>query len=221
MLSKPREEDKQKERQGETVETDILKRVIRENWKASVGGVERLNKGAVTAYDEHAQNMRKLLNTLDYEIISMPNIVSNTKRMQKDEIAAYLAAIEALAVGYYDLLDKELTSLVMIGLSYKAKDISTMLKYLASLTAEIEARVNAYKGRATRESRRLDLLYAELKQNESSIMRIFKRKRITSLRDRAGRRTSRFNKLNVKVQRYSDLLNDVKARSKQGSKKAA
>jgi hypothetical protein len=224
MLEKPHgetraaEEDRANQVQNSTVEADILKQVIRENWRAGLGESIKINKAVAGIYDEHAAAMRKMLNSIDYELHSMPNIVTNTKKMRKDEITLYLSSIEAIALGYYDMLDTDLTNLILIGLSHKAKDLKTVSKYLTLLTAEIERRINAYKGRATRESTRLDALYGELKVNEKGILRIFRRRKITRLRGRTNTRAFRLTRLRVKENKYSELLANVKQKAARGQK---
>ena len=87
--------------------------------------MEKLKSRQIIATIEgHAANMQRILDSYDYEIFCMPNIVSASKTMTGEDFDTYLKFIESIATGYYSVFDKDLTTLILVGLTYKARNLS-------------------------------------------------------------------------------------------------
>jgi hypothetical protein len=213
-FNKHRHENALQPVENNTFGADILKSVIRENWKERIGTSEKLNKAMLNALDEHVNSMRVLLNTLDYEVLGMPNVVVNSKKMQRTEVAAYLAAIEAMAYGYTNLFGRELTNVIMIGLSYKAKDLNTASNYMGLLTNEVEKRAGSYTVKIGRESKSLERTSIQLRRAQSGLLRFFRGKKMIRLRKKIQKSSTSINRLKMKRSKYTDLLDGIKEKSK-------
>ncbi len=199
--------------EASTFEDNILKSVIRASWKDSLATGSAAKETAFSL-DEHASRMRLLLNNAyDYEIASMPIIVANAANMNAEELRGYLAHLEAFALGYGSLLGQELTNLIMLGLPRKARDRRSAARYTSLLVKELEGKRAAYLVRAAREEEASNRATSTLIEQSSGILRFFRRSRITSLKRRVAKTTSRRRSLETKAQRYSYLLDRVKERS--------
>ncbi|MCL5419343.1 MAG: hypothetical protein M1354_00490 [Candidatus Marsarchaeota archaeon] len=204
--------DSERRQQSDTFETDVLKNVIRENWRDDVKTREAVRE-LLFSLDEHATNMRKMFGAYDYEIFGMPVIVSNTVHMKPEEARQYLAHLEAIATGYRNLLGGDIANLIMIGLPRKAKDLRGASRYTTLLVKELERRHFAYRKRMTRESMALDGLARKLAESNSGILRFFRHGRIMRLKDRKSRRLSRMAKLETGMSRYLYLLDMVREKT--------
>ncbi len=196
----------------DTFEGNIFKDVIRESWKERVAQ-KRTGSELMSELDEHAVSMRKLLNTYDYEIASMPVVVANSAHMNRAERREYLSNLEAIAIGYGNLLGPELTNIIMLGLPRKAKDNRAVSRYTSLLLKELEKRHGACSRRVSVEGRAAERATARLIAHGSSIFRFFRRRRIATLKRVVERRSSRIKKLETRAQRYAYLLERVKERS--------
>ncbi len=206
-------DESQRAGQSNTFESDILKSVIREAWKEELGK-GKPSKELMHHLDEHASSMRKILNTFDYEIASMPLIVSNAMRMSHGELAGYLSHLEAIATGYSSVLGPEITNLIMLGVPRKAKDAKSAREYSASMISMIERRHGRYASRIARENKAIGRISEELSRNNSNvILRLFKKGRIVELKRDAKMRFSRLSRLESGAARYVQLLDAIKEKS--------
>ncbi len=190
----------------------ILKDIIRQTWKEGVG-VRKDSKEAVTDLDEHVLNMRKLLNGYNYEARGMPLVAANSSRMSKEDRRQYLANIEAIAIGYGNLLGSDLTTLILLGLPQVAKDHGSASRYTSILMNDLENRQHAYRRRVIREGVEVEKAATKIVRHSSGILRFFRRGKITVLKKGLERRSSRIRKLEAKADRYYYLLQKVKERS--------
>ncbi|MEM0201284.1 MAG: hypothetical protein QXD23_02660, partial [Candidatus Micrarchaeaceae archaeon] len=144
-------------------EGEALRRVIKETWRGKL--LENSDpKSAISLQllDEHVAKMEVLLKNLDYEAICMQNIISNSKHMTTPELRSYLTFIEKLAVGYQNIFTPEITDIILIGLTSKARDLRSIKKYHELLIYGIENKVNSYGTRINKEEKALNQIAHEL-----------------------------------------------------------
>ncbi|MCL5100768.1 MAG: hypothetical protein M1122_02340 [Candidatus Marsarchaeota archaeon] len=191
---------------NDTFEKEILDRVIKENWRGKAQNVDQ----SVAILDTHAAGMRKLLNTFDYEVLCMPNIILNSKNMTKTELSSYLSLLEALAIGYKHKLDNEFVNIFMTGLTLKARNAQSVTKYLDYFIQDMEKKANYYHTRADKEKGAADNIAVELEKREASLLKFLKKREIKSLRSRFKRKTLKARKFSTKEKTYASIISRVK-----------
>ncbi len=199
-------------RANDTIEVNTLNKLLKDSWRANLEDQSRLNKHPLSVFEDHALNMRDLLNAYDYEIFSIPNIISHSKQMSKGEIKAYISSLEAIAFGYRYKFDSELTNLLLTGLTLKAKDFKTIARYYTSLLDDLERNLARYQKELGKENKKFDTLVVELKSNESSLLRFLKKKRIVLLRRVIARRTIKIKRIQKRAVRYEWLIKTMSSK---------
>lgn len=193
-----------------TIEKDILRRVIKESWRGKMSDSEKGNTQVLAVLDDHAFKMGKLLETLDYEILCMPNIIANSKHMSKNELIAYLAFLEAIATGYKYRYDNDFINIFMAGLTLKVRDLRSISKYFNYFVSRLEARLDYYRLKAEKEGANLKALTQQLAREEAGVLRIFKRGKIHLMRIVVSGKSRRVERLNKHTSRYNRMLVHVK-----------
>lgn len=192
-----------------TIEAEVFKRVIKENWKSKVNAES--SKQLIAMLEEHAAKMQSLLGSYDYEIISLPYLIASCKKMAKSEATRYLRLLEATATGYKQRFSNELVVLLMLGISLKAKDVDSVKKYYDLFITEAEAELASCSTSMGTEHRKLESTAMRLRYEESSIInRLFRKKRLVSIRKKVEKRAVKVKKLQAKRSRYSGLISSVK-----------
>jgi hypothetical protein len=211
-LKKEQEEIQREMTPAETFEAGILKNVIRETWHGDSRSKGAGDKQLMWQLDLHANNMRSILNSLDYEISAMPMVASNTAKMNKDEVRAYLTHLETMASGYANLLGKDLTNVLMIGISRKANSLQSLTYYTSLLFDRIEKRQSACAKRVARENSGIERVSREIAlHNSSLISKLFRKRRMATLSKSMTVRNRRAGRLLGKEARYAALLSRLKA----------
>ena len=170
---------------GNYIAADLLRNVVRRNWRSKLSGMEREKEAALAdELESHLKNMSAYVDQIDYEVFCMPNIISHSRLMQQGEMRKYLGIIESMACGYSDWLGKDLTGIAMIGISSKAKNAKDLEKYHKGLSHRYESKMANLNAIIERHSTSIGKLQSKLKKEERSLFAIFKRKRLTRLRSR-------------------------------------
>ncbi|MEM3839123.1 MAG: hypothetical protein QXF01_00900 [Candidatus Micrarchaeaceae archaeon] len=199
---------------ADTFEGSILKNVIREAWKEGLSSQkEKDPKGRMYELDEHALNMRRILSSYDYEIAGMPAVVANTSKMSREERRRYLSLLEAIAIGSVHLFSPDFANLIMLGVPRKVRDPHAASRYTSMLVKRLENRHNRYKNRIATEKASLQSASVKIAKHNSSILRFFRKRKITSLKRVIEIRSSRMRKLEARLDRYSYLLQKIKDKS--------
>ncbi len=162
--------------------SDTLKTIIRQHWKETLDGIDKSkSKTIAMELETHISSMNSVVDPMDYEAFCIPNIIQHSKHMSKEEFSTYLRLIESMAIGYSDHLGKELTNLVLIGVTSKGRSATSAERYLALLLKDINNRANYYQLHINKRSRHVYALSSRLRAHQSSILRVFKRRRIRHL----------------------------------------
>lgn len=191
----------------------FLKDVIRRQWYDAIGTDKVKSHATAAEIDLHIANMNALIDPLDYEIHCIPRIVSHSKQMQKEEFARYLKQIEALATGYSSMLGKELTGLLLIGLTTKARSTKGVEKYHKMLSDEIDGKIQLYGTRIERRKVRIDRLSLKAVSYRRGIFSFFRRGKVLMLNKRIYSTTRRVEALNKKFDRLNGIKMSMKAKA--------
>lgn len=187
----------------ETFEEGALKNVIRASWEHDLAGIEKLrSKQMIAQLESHAHNMSSILNTHDYEFYAIPNILAHAKHMSRNDFSSYLSTMELIAHGYSGILDKELVSFILIGMSHKAKTSASLAKHYDKVMSDIDGRIDYYNRVIDGHTKVLGKINYALNMTQSSFLRFFFRGKIVKLRRLASMREGRIKRIASKRERY-------------------
>ena len=162
--------------------SETLKTVIRQHWKEKLETLDKSKSKHVAAeIESHLSNMHSIIDPIDYEAFCVPNIIQHSKHMPKEDFAAYLRIIESMAVGYSEHLGKDLTNLILIGVTAKGRSVPSAERYLAMLLNDVSKRANYYQIHINKRNKSVYALAGRLRAHNSSILRIFKGRKIAVL----------------------------------------
>lgn len=198
-----------KSEENHNMEHEAIKKIVRENWQKEIH--EKKNARELMGLLEgHAQNIRNILGSLDYESTCMGNITANAKFMKSSEVKEYTRIIEALAVGYSYTYSKETLALLLSGLTQLSRDAKAARKHLDLFIETAKKRELISSGRAEKLKANQELLLFELKNNEASIFRIFRKRKILLLRRRIDRLGKSVNRHGERAKRYMAITRRVR-----------
>lgn len=188
------------------LENIAIRNVVQESWRSKV----KHDKHLLDLIDDHASNMQKLLGNAEYEIFCIHNLIANTKNMSRSEVKGYIKIIEGLGYFYNGKLGRDLTSTLLTGLTFKAKNLDSLGRYYKSMVNEIDSRIRRYEGRASNENRKLEDLTLDLRFNESGFLsRIFKKGKIEQLKTRINARKRRLDRINSRIGKNRKVMDSV------------
>lgn len=191
-----------------------MKNVVRQHWETKLEAIDKTKSKEVAAViDAHLNNLTPLVDQLDYEIFCIPNIVSHSKHITKDELSVYLRYIESLAMGYSSTLGKELTSLVLIGLTSKARNMASAQKYYTTLSEAIDAQAKVYESKIGKRKRRVVVISSRMQKYNSSLLRLFRQGKIKALGRKLNLTTREIEALTLKLQTFSNIKASMKERA--------
>lgn len=194
---------------NETIEKNILRKVIRESWHQKTGE-NNVDAKITQVLDEHAAKMESLLGSFDYGALCMPNILQNSKRMSYKELVAYLSLLESLGIGYKHWFNSEFANIFLAGLIMKARDTNAITRHLNAFMTGIEKRMNYYKLKSEKENKNLDALIIEYEARNSGLFKFLRKREVNLLRRMITSKTRRIKRLSKKKERYSGLVAKVK-----------
>lgn len=187
--------------------SETLKTIVRQHWKDKLTEVEKVKgKHLSAALDIHVANMNAILDPLDYEAFCIPNIIQHSKHMQKEDFSTYLKLIESIAIGYSNHLGKDLTGLILIGVTSKGRSVGSAERHLEMLISSLNGRVAHYQSRINTRSKRMAMMSARLRLHQSSILRFLKKRKINLLTKKITLTNREVQILNQKVEKYNVLL---------------
>lgn len=198
---------------NETFEKGIFRKIVRENWKNKISESSS-NPKATHLLDEHAARMESIFGTLEYGVLCMPNIISNSKKMSEKELSVYLSSLEAIGIGYKYRFNSELTGILLAGLALKARDANSILNHLNGLTTSLEKKCQHYGRIADREIMSLESLTAELEKKDSGMFRFFRRGEVAIIKRLIEAKSGKIKRISRKREKYSGILIKVKGSSK-------
>lgn len=187
--------------------SDTLKTIVRQHWKDKLVEVEKTKgKHIAVALDAHVANMNSILDPIDYEAFCIPNIIQHSKHMQKEDFSTYLKLIESIAIGYSNHLGKDLTGLILIGVTAKGRSVGSAERHLGTLVNNLNGKVAYYQSHLRKRSRRIEIMSSKLKIHQSSILRFLRKRKINVLTRRITLTNKEVQILNEKVAKYNALL---------------
>ncbi len=193
-------------------ETDILRKVVKDSWRGKLLDEKTEPHGSATIQllDEHAARMEVLLKNLDYEAICMQNIIGNSKHMSIPELRSYLAFIEKLAVGYQHIFTTDITDIILIGLTSKARDLKSIKKYHEKLVSGIEKNLTTYTSKSSKEERVLNQIATELHKKNKGIFKFMRKGEITLMQKVINSKKRKLNRYSKRINNYSQLISKLK-----------
>lgn len=203
-----RKEDKQHEHSDDTFEKSILRKVVKESWRNGI--TDAAHKSVSDMLEQHATRMEKLLGTFDYESLCMPSVTTNSKKMSRNELIAYLSFLEALAVGYKHRFNSDFASIFLAGLAMKARDFHSISRHFDFLMSGLEKRLQYYTSRSEIENKDLSEMLTELEKRESSFFKFFKQGEIFLLRKMIHGKTKQVRIFTKRSGAYSTIILKVK-----------
>ena len=193
--------------------SNFFKNVVRQHWEGKLATMDKTKSKHVAAeIESHLSKMNPHIDKLDYEIFCVPNIIAHSKHITKEELQDYLKLLESLAVGYSSTLGRELTSLVLIGLTSKARNSASAERYYKSLTGYVQGRVTRYESAIDRKRKRVHGLSMLLQREQSSLLRLFRRRRIQVLSKKIDVNIKDIEALTMKLQTYSNVSVSMRER---------
>lgn len=188
------------------LENMALRNVVQDSWRSKV----KHDKHLLDMIDDHAANMNKLLGNAEYEIFCIHNLIANTKNMTKAEVKGYIKIIEGLGYFYNIKLGKDLTSTLLTGLTFKAKNLDSLGRYYKGMMNEIDTKIKKYENKATGENKRLEDLMLDLRINQTGFFnRIFKKGRVEQIKRRIDSRKRRLDKINMRIGKHKNMMGSV------------
>lgn len=189
---------------------ETLKTVIRQHWKEKLTEVEKSKGKHLSAeIDNHLANMTAIMDPIDYEAFCVPNIIQHSKHMQKEDFSAYLRLIEAMAVGYSEHLGKDLTNLILIGVTSKGRSVGSAERYLGLLLTDINSRMTYYQNHINKKSRGISIMSGRLRAHNTSVLRFFRKRKIRVLSRRIDYRTKELETLQGRLQKYNGIITKI------------
>ncbi len=194
--------------------SEMLKDVVRQHWHQKLDGTDKAKvKALANEIDIHLANITNVVDPLDYEIFCVPNMISHSKHMSRDEFDKYLRLMESMAYGYSSVFGSDVAGLALIGISSKAKNVSGVERYHKLLSAHVESKIKTYHSKIEKRKRHVDGLYFRVRTHERSILRFFRRGRISKLTRRIDYGIRRVESLNYKFDKFNGIYRNLKLRS--------
>ncbi len=192
----------------------FFRNVVRQHWEGKLASLDKAKSKHVAAeIDNHLANMNPLVDKLDYEIFCVPNIIAHSKHISKDEFRDYLKLLESMALGYSSTLGRDLTSLVLIGLTSKARNPASAEKYFKALSSDVQSKVYRYESAITRKRKKVYGLSRVLQKEQKGILRFLRRRRISAVNKRIEYRIKEIEGLNLKLQTFMNVSAGMKEKT--------
>lgn len=178
--------------------------VSREEWAARIGGQEK-----VYLLEDHISNMKGLLSDLSYETYCADKLIDNTSRMGRDEAEKYMGRMESLAYFYSKTLSKDIARVIITGLVLRARDLESVEKYYNSMVYGLRAKALKRSKSVSIYEFRLNTLHAELKRENSGFFRLFKKKKIVALDNKARKLEAVCAKKQSELKKVDELISRI------------
>ncbi|MDE1834310.1 MAG: hypothetical protein KGH64_03150 [Candidatus Micrarchaeota archaeon] len=195
---------------------DALKNVIRQHWMEKLDVLEKAkgSKHVSVALETHLSNMAAITDPIDYEAFCVPNIIQHSRHMGKEDFDTYLKLLESMAIGYSNHLGKDLTGLLLIGITSKGRSISSARRYHTILVNEIGGKVSKYQERINRKTKTIETMSKRLQLHQRSIFRFLKKRKITALAKKINAKHSKMDYYKQRLDQYNAMLIKIKETAK-------
>jgi hypothetical protein len=198
-----------------SIDNAILMNVVRQHWENKLEGMDMMKSRHVSSeIDLHLSNINGIIDKLDYEVYCVPSIVSHSKHMQTNEFREYLRLIESMAIGYSAVFGKDITGLILIGLTSKARNVGSAEAYFAGLSDRLSSKLKIYDALIKKHKEDSDSLSREFIRHKSSIFRFIRKKHIYELKSRMDAKAKKLRKLNNKAERINNVRIRLSMRAK-------
>ncbi len=188
----------------------MLKDIIRRNWHGKLEIVDKAGtKNLAADMETHILNMTDLVDALDYEVFCVPNIISHSRHMSKEEFGRYLKLMEAMAEGYSAMFGRDLAGLALIGISSKAKNANGVEKYHKLLSGYIESRIKRYHAHIEKRKKRVDGIYLKMRAHERGFLRFFMKGRLVRLERQMDRSMDHVHALNLRYDKLNSIYRKI------------
>ncbi len=199
-----------RDRERTQAESEMLKDIVRRNWHGKLEIIDKSGtKNLAAEMEGHILNMSDLVDALDYEVFCVPNIISHSKHMSKEDFGKYLKLMEAMAEGYSAMFGRDIAGLALIGISSKAKNVNGVERYHKLLASHIESRANRYHSSIEKGKKRMDGIYLRMRSYERGLLRFFMRGKRDRLARRIDRGLERMYQLNSRYDRLNSIYRKV------------
>ncbi len=182
--------------------------IVRDAWRKSVPEHQKRD-GTVEAIVAHSGRMGKILGaTAEYDAICIPNILEHMKYMSLPEARSYMHVLERLGYVYKRAYGSYVASLLMIGVSKKARDTSGASRHLEYIVDRISKKSKRYERLSNKEATMLRALSARrYVKSKSLIGRLFGKGEIALLDTAIMERKERIRGHTMKMAKYSEMIN--------------
>jgi len=192
-----------------TIETNAVRKVLRENWASKL----KEKESCIEVLERHAEFMNREFGSLDYEASCLQNIALHARHMSKGELLAYTKFVEALAVGYKSKFGLDFSGLLIAGVTLVSIDMRTLKKHFDYFVTHLYQNSDVYAKRLDRELTRIEKLNSEICRKDSGILKFLRKKEVASLRSRVKSKQAKIGRLQGKRTRYNMLADNLKART--------
>lgn len=195
---------------------NFLKGIVRQQWASKLENSindKQTSKQMITYIETHISNMNGIVDQLDYELFCIPHIISHSRNMTKEELFKYLRLVESIAVGYSSIYGRLITSLLMIGLTAKTKNLGSIEKYYRDVSGDIESKIIAYNNLIEKRHARIVRLSDIADRHSKGILKIFRRRRVAAIRRRIDRGRKCLDSLNKRMDSISDINRSMKLKA--------
>ena len=132
------------------------------------------------------------------------------QHLQMNLLKSYLTFIEKLAVGYQNIFTPEITDIILIGLTAKARDLRSIKKYHELLISGIERKVGSYNTRMSKEEKALNQIARELNKKNKGIFKFLRSGEIQLMQKIINNKKRKLTKYGKKTSNYSQLISKLK-----------
>lgn len=189
----------------------MLKGIVRQHWHDKLDSMDKIKgKALATEIDMHLANITAMVDPLDYEVFCVPNMIAHSKHMSRDEFSRYLRLMESMAYGYSSIFGSDIAGLALIGISSKAKNVSGIERYHRLLSNHVESKIKTYHRKIEKRKRHVDGLYLRMRTHERSILKFFRKGRISMLTRRIDYGIKMVESLNYKFDKFNGVYRNMK-----------
>ncbi len=190
-------------------EMNILRNVVRETWRKTVPERQKSN-GTIETLEVHAGRMGKLFNNADYEAICIPQILEHSKYMSAVELRNYTMTVERLGRIYQQVYGNEIAGLLLIGIAKKARDTSSVRRYLELIISLLEKRNTRHLKLSDKEAAELRILSLRLYKSQRGILSFLRKGETAVLGSLIEDKKRRISRHSRKISKYSNVLGGAK-----------
>ncbi len=162
-----------------------------------------------SVFDSHLHYMKQMLgNSSGYEVIPYKLLIKRSKDMNQDELRRFISGIETLANVYHRKLG-DIALPILTGLIVLSDSPEKIEQHIAKIACNMEEKQAKYEKIARRYRERVIATEQMLKKEESSLFRIFRKRRISTLRKRMHFLSKAHGDMQKKSNTYKEMMETV------------